>query len=792
MDDRAEAPAPAGADDVAGSLLALRAWAGAPSFTRLAADVSAARRHRGVPEYEARVARSTVYDCFRPGRRRLDADLVLEVATALGATPADLAKWRRALREFTGLGYALATVRVDTEPPVARHAPVLGREPELELIAAADESVLVTGMAGVGKTAVADETARRIADEFDAVLRVNLDGFAVGRAPAQPTAVRDALLRMGRGGPVPVTGADEALTRMLRERRLLVVLDNARDAAHVQDLIPPPGGPSRAVVTSRVDFSEELGLTRVVLGPLPPGPAAAVIRAASRDLWPADQLLSLADALGGVPLALVLAGQRLRSRPHWELVDHVAAVDRQRGTLSLDDQLELSLRLSYEALDEDCRRALRLLAQVPGSDVSTAAAAAVLDTSPESCRAVLRALHASNMLSGGHQGRHEMHDLVRVFAAQRSVADDPPSAVEAALDRLLDHVLRSGEAAMTRHHPHTRHGWWWSAPHATSMSEAEASEWFAAERANVIVLAEWAMDHDRPRVGAQLAHLIAPYLWEGPDAAATVALQRRALHAVETMGDEHARTVGHRMLGQSLIRAGQPASAQRDIQAACDLADRLGLPVEQVRSRNALALLASSRGDVDEAIRLLEEAVQRIATLPEDEFIAGLMLNLGVTQFEAGRGDEATATFLATIDTAARVGSAQYEQWASNNLIELLVPAGRLTQARHYADRALLLARQRGDEVGEAYALSNVPQINAALGDLDGAVDLAQSALAAARRLDHAELESLTLCALGDLRLQQGRPQQARPCFEEALQVAEQVGVEAHAERARAGLSACV
>lgn len=240
-------------------------------------------------------------------------------------------------------------------------------------------------------------------------------------------------------------------------------------------------------------------------------------------------------------------------------------------------------------------------------------------------------------------------------------------------------------------------------------------------------------------------------------------------------------------MGQSLIRAGTAEAAEPEIEHARRLSDRLGATPEQVRARNALAILIAHAGRPHEAAAMVEEAVTLCGDSPQDKFVAGLMLNLGVYQFQAGRPEAAADTFARTAEVAAALGSPVHEQWAHNNVIELLVPLGRTAEASRHAERALELARQRGDEVGEAYVLSNLPLVHAAEGHPELAVETATHALAAARRLEHDELEALTLCTLGEL-LAPIDTVRARAAFEDALAVADRIGDKPITAQARARL----
>ena len=182
-------PRHAAPGEVVESLVALRAWAGSPSFTEIARRVTAARTSRGVPVVEARLARSTAYDCFRHGRRRIDVDLVLEIVRALGVAETDARRWRAALTTPPG---RTGGVGVEVRRGLPRTESLVGRDEEVERAVMADGATLITGMAGVGKTALALAVAKRLVDSaaVDDVLVARLDGHAQSDDPA----ALDALL----------------------------------------------------------------------------------------------------------------------------------------------------------------------------------------------------------------------------------------------------------------------------------------------------------------------------------------------------------------------------------------------------------------------------------------------------------------------------------------------------------------------------------------------------------------------------------------------------------------------
>lgn len=240
-------------DDVTGYLRRLRAWAGHVSYPELVRRINGRRG----PREQAR--QTTVYDCFQPGRKRLDVKLVLDIATALGLDELRRFQLRQALtaaREAVETGTNIRIPRQLPAPPRV----FTGRTHELaELDHPPDTSAVVItaidGMAGIGKTALALCAAHRVADRYpDGQLFIDLHGYTQGTQPIEPAEALDHMLRaLGIPGTQIPTSLDQraALYRSrLAGQQMLIVLDNAAIETQVQPLLP--GSPGCLVlVTSR-------------------------------------------------------------------------------------------------------------------------------------------------------------------------------------------------------------------------------------------------------------------------------------------------------------------------------------------------------------------------------------------------------------------------------------------------------------------------------------------------------------------------------------------------------------
>ncbi|GAA1504170.1 tetratricopeptide repeat protein [Nocardioides humi] len=769
---RADADLPA---SIAAALGELRARAGSPSYQQIALRISAARQRRGLAPGETAVSRSTVYDCFRPGRSRLNAPLVLEIAAALDADEGTLGRWREALVERQRAGTSLV-VRVDEglpDPPL-----LIGRDDLVDQLAGGTGNVVVSGMPGVGKTALALAVAVRIAPRFDRVLRVNLDGFTEGRIPPETATVLDGLLRCLLGGPAAVGDPLQHYRDLLSARRVLLVLDNAAGPEQVAELLPP-GDASVALVTSRVEFPEAEGLTRARLPALPAEAAALLLATVSGRPSGVDDadLHALAATTGGLPLALTLLGRRVREHPDWPLADHRDAHEQRLRLLALDDGLHGSLAQSYAALDPDAAAALRLLALAPGTDLGDDAARELLGAGTgdgAASRTALEGLATASLVSSVRPGRWELHDLVRRFARRMSLDVDPPSTLAEAGRRLLEHYLAEATRAVAVIYPRSIADWYWPHDTAATTDEVGALDWLGEEQANLVHAVTWAAEAGWDELTVRLATVLWAYLADRSEAATNLVLQRHALAAAERAGDALGVSVCRRNLGQTLGRLGRPDEAGPMLEEALAASEALGDRLGVVQARNALANVVHMRGDNDEAVRLLAANVEdrRAAA---DVHLTNALLNLGVVLTRMDRSEEALARLQeagALAETQAWVAG---EQLAANNVTTLLQEAGRIREAEVAATRALRLARRLRRPRGIAYATSTLASVRYDLGDLDEAMRVNDEALRLAREVGVRELEAMTLSNAGDY-LRATRPDLAREHYLAARVVAEQIG----------------
>ncbi|WP_405059007.1 tetratricopeptide repeat protein [Kribbella sp. NBC_01505] len=367
--------------------------------------------------------------------------------------------------------------------------------------------VTVRGMAGVGKTALAVEAAEACRARFpDGVLSVNLRGFGSG-TPLTPVQVISHLLRStgvpADSVPTDQTEATAALRTRLANRRVLLLLDNARDVSQVTDLIPSSSG-SAVVITSRNTLTTLPARLHIQLEPMPVSDAVQLLANAAGRIRLDGSEERIADLCGRLPLALSVAGAWLLRHPVTSAAEFARRLEdetRRLDLLGVDDlDVRASLSLSIDHLTTSPRRrdhqavqAFTLLGLSAVADFTSESVAALLPTTPGKAGDLLEHLTDLHLLESATPGRYHFHDLVRTFA-QELAQELPAADREAALDRLLTFYLAAAWRSADLADPKAARTAWPSLPPKAAFPVFEAAEqalsWLDTELANYLALIE--------------------------------------------------------------------------------------------------------------------------------------------------------------------------------------------------------------------------------------------------------------------------------------------------------------
>ncbi len=372
-----------------------------------------------------------------PHRETLD-----RLADALGLAGDDRAAFAAAAARP---GSPAGTTAVPRELP-GGIAAFTGREAELERVLGRFGEprqgvvVAIAGMAGVGKTALALEAGHRLARRFpDGSLHLDLRGHAAD--PPDPLDLLDRLVReLGSEPPKPLSleSASARFRTLLASKRVLLLLDNARDAAHVAPLLPGAGG-SAAIVTSRVALTDLPQAHQVLLDVLPEADALRLLAAeigAGRVAAEPAAARTVARLCGYLPLALHLVGARLATRPRWPVAHLAHRLDDERRRLD-ETGVRTSFALAVGALDDTSARAYPLLSLLDVPELSVPVASRLLDAPERETEALLERLTDEHLLTTPAPGWYRLHDLLRLYAREHA-ARLPTGERAAAITRVVE------------------------------------------------------------------------------------------------------------------------------------------------------------------------------------------------------------------------------------------------------------------------------------------------------------------------------------------------------------------
>ncbi|SCE72277.1 Tetratricopeptide repeat-containing protein [Micromonospora coriariae] len=472
-----------------------------------------------------------------------------------------------------------------------------GREAEsglVEELLRTAGAVAIDGMAGVGKTSLAVHVAHRLAPSYpDGGLYLDLHGFTPGQEPLEPLVALGRLLS-ALDVTHPPAGAVEraALWRSeMSRRRALVVLDNAVDAEQVRPLLPG-AGKSTVLVTSRHRLVSLDGVPPVSLAPLADGDAATLFgRAAGLTLAEKEAVGQVLRQCGGLPLALRMAGARLRHRPGWTVA---VLAERLRDTASRFDSV---FGMSLQQLDAVQRRVFRLLGVLPGADFDAAVAGALADMPPDRLGSVLEELVDAHLIQELSPGRYRMHDLIRQYAADLA-ADEEPQA-DAALRRVLSHYLAQAVV-----HERTLPSPYRKEP--SPGDPAEAMAWFDLEYVNLIACFDAAVRLGMDEVVAELPQAMRVWFFRHRGTDDQARLLERAAEAAARLGRDQQRASLLADLGYARAAAGRLTEAL----SAYELAERSGSDDDDLAAGLALriGLVRRDLGDLEAAQRHFRRA----------------------------------------------------------------------------------------------------------------------------------------------------------------------------------------
>src|SRR5690349_3351322 len=602
----------------------------------------------------------------------ISAGAVAESAEALGGPPSAGRRGQSAARS--------ASRRPRAQRPAQLPADIAdftGREEQVKRLSdllsgpgpSSDPGVLrvavVAGAGGLGKTSLAVHAAHRVSRSFlDGQLYVDLLG-----ATAHPVPPADVLARFLRdlgvdGKDIPVDG-DERAARYrttLARRRMLIVLDNARDAAQVRPLLP--GSASSAVLVTTRSRMPDLASTRLVdLNVLDDDEALNLfvkVVGEERAAAEPEATAELLDACAGLPLAIRICAARLVTRSGWtiramagRLTDEHRRLDEMRaGDLAVRASFEVSFTSLLPSTDKqgvDPAPAFRLLGLWQGPSISAAAAAALFGVPEYSAEDALEVLVDTHLLESVSTDRYRFHDLLRVYAAERAEADLPAAERDAAVTRLLTWYMRTADAAATAVSPHRYNivldpGGTDPPPPAFAGVD-DALAWYDSERANLVAATRQAAASGLHDIAWRLpAPLFSMFNRRG-NWAECIATHHIALDSSRQAGNRPGEAWVLNNLGDALGVTRDPQGAgylERSLAIRRETGDRIG----EAQAANNLADAYQALGRTEEAVELYRRALELNREIGYRYGEGVALVNLGSTLLDFDRAPEAIGFLL--------------------------------------------------------------------------------------------------------------------------------------------------
>lgn len=663
-----------------------------------------------------------------------------------------LAIWQQHL---VGAELPIADPRPVAQPPAELPAPptVFDRADDLaaigRLIEAGRRVVAIVGPPGAGKSSLALRLAHDRRHHYpDGQLFTTLRGADADPVPPEAVLIR-FLGALGVPDDERRGSADDLAARFrsaLAGRKMLIVLDDAHSAGQVQPLLP--GAPGCLVlVTSRRLLTELPDATLHLLSGLDAADALALLADAAGEAKIAadpEGAARIVELCGGLPLAIRIAGARLRARPAWRPTDLAGRLEDERRRLDelrlRDQAVRSSFAASYRELPSTDRLVFRRAGAHPGKVFGVAAATALAGLDEPAVAAALERLVDAQLVESPAPDRYRLHDLLRLFATERLVEDELPGDRGACLARLLDWLT----------------------------SHARAGVWLAEERDNVVAAVHRGVEWGAYERVWALVSAVHPLLTDAGDHPDRLALWRDAADAAAALGDDRGQARALRWVSNDYLNAGEGARALDPAIEAVAIAERMD-------DHRALAEALYAYGEVlrdlnrfDDAQDTLSRALSLFAEAGDvDNEIE--VRNTLATLYNTFRRPELAVPVLerALALLPAEVG--HRHAWALLQLSTAYKLTGRHDEAVRLVTRVFDISRRIGDEFVLAYALQERGWLAHDEGRYDDATRNMQEMLAVAERIRHGTGVGSAHAAIGEIDIKAGRFDEALRAFDAAI-----------------------
>ncbi|MEV0638715.1 BTAD domain-containing putative transcriptional regulator [Streptomyces sp. NPDC050619] len=662
-----------------------------------------------------------------------------------------------------------------------------------DVLASAEGRVMavsaLAGIGGVGKTTLAVHVAHRARTAFpDGQLYVDLQG--AGARAAEPETVLGSFLRALGTPDSSIPDSLEERSALYRSvldgRRVLVLLDNAHDAAQVRPLLPGTEG-CAALITSRVRMVDLAGAHLVDLDVMSPDEALSLftkIVGEERVRSEREAALDVVAACGFLPLAIRIAASRLAARRTWTVSVLAAKLADERRRLDElqagDLAVKATFELGYGALEPAQARAFRLLGLADGPDISLTAAAAVLDLPAEETEDLLESLVDTSLLESAAPGRYRYHDLVRLYARACAERDEEPASErDAAMSRLLDFYLASAAGVYAMERPGDRLVDHFEVTQYSGLrfeDRHEAQDWLYAEAHTLIAFVQQCAK------GATLRRAV-DLLWAAKDLAESGANSKQYEVAAVTLRDAAARADDPQARSRALttltnvhLVAGRFAQADDQARLAMELAQVADDLAPSCWAANDRGIIALYQGRHTDGEAYLQQAIESFRLDGNLAGEASALCNLSRIHLAMGHVTSAVELAQQGISVYDELGHALRGANARYAMGLALTGQGQLEAAVDRLTEALDVFHDSRQRLWEGMTLFRLAEAHLAGHNPAKTAALAEQALAVLRGIGGEWRRGNVLTVLGRALNGLGQTGRAHACWQEALAIFEQLG----------------
>lgn len=542
----------------------------------------------------------------------------------------------------------------------------------------------------------------------------------------------------GDGMPDEVGALAARYRSIVGSRRMIVVLDNASGTRQVLPLLPPDG-PCAVVVTSRVRMASldtYHPVLAVELGMFTTAEALTLLdRVVGADRLSGQHraVRDIVDLCGHLPLALRIAASRLRTNPSRTAADLAEELSRSATrlpALATDDGVRsvgAAFDSTYRGLDASAARVFRLIGVCPGESISIE----LLNALHASAPADVHTLEAAHLIKREDHGRYSVHDLIRLFAAERARSEESSSVRQEWIDQIFSWYRSVGYAAMTVVVPHIdRHAA--LPPPATglpfALEQRSILAWLTRDRHTVAAVVRLARETGRGEVAWQLADMLGGGLIQTSLWPELVDITREGLGGAAQLGDARGMHAMHQLLGVAEAAAGRPDIGLVHMRRAMTMVQPPKSDETLASGYNNIGRACQLLGRFDEARTAYEQAVEHYRRSRGRGLISTLG-NLALLRLAMGDTDSALDWARQALETCREMGDTMRENFALTCLADVQAARGDAAAALASYRQALELHRRLGDRELEPATLEKMAQVHHALGEADiAASELAHAA----------------------------------------------------------------